>query len=101
MNRMELVKRKSTTSKKVLRVENFENEKSKLFNKIQSRVAEYGIPPFLIINWDQTGLHIVPVSQWTMAKEGSKRVEIAGSEDKCQITGVLLFTDLINTKRPG
>ena len=98
MNRMELVKRKSTTSKKVLRVENFENEKSKLLNKIQNRVAEYGIPPFLIINRDQTGLHIVPVSQWTMAKERSKRVEIVGSEGKCQITGVLLFTDLINTK---
>ena len=41
MNRMVLVKRKSTTSIKVLRVENFENEKSKFLTKIQNRVAEY------------------------------------------------------------
>ena len=70
MNRMELVKRTSTTSKKVLRVENFENEKSKFLTKIQNCVAEYGIPRSLIINWDQTGLYIAPVSLWTMAKEG-------------------------------
>ena len=30
----------------------------------------------------------VPVSHWTMAKEGSKRVEVAGVEDKRQITAV-------------
>lgn len=88
MNRMELVKRKGTTSNKVLRVDNFDHEKSKFLTKIQTRVTEYGIPPSLIINWDQTGLHVVPVSQWTMAEEGSKRVEIAGSEDKRQITGM-------------
>ncbi len=33
------------------------------------------IPDDLIINWDHTGLNYVPVSKWTMAKEGSKRVE--------------------------
>lgn len=88
MSRMDLVKRKGTTSKKVLRVDNFDSEKSKFLTKIQTRVTEYGIPPSLIINWDQTGLHVVPVSQWTMAEEGSKRVEIAGSEDKRQITGM-------------
>ncbi len=25
------------------------------------------IPPDLIINWKQTGLHVVPISSWTMA----------------------------------
>lgn len=29
---------------------------------------------------DQAGLHVVPVSQWTMTDEGSKRVKIAESE---------------------
>lgn len=48
--------------KKVLRVDNFDSEKSKLLTKI-TRVTEYGIPPSLIINWDQTGLHVVLVSQ--------------------------------------
>lgn len=46
------------------------------------------IPCKLVINWDQTGIHYVPVSSWTMAKEGSKRVEIAGIDDKRQITAV-------------
>ena len=30
----------------------------------------------------------MPVSNWTMAKEGSKRVEIVGKGDKRQITAV-------------
>lgn len=46
------------------------------------------IPPQLIINWDQTGIKYVPVSSWTMAPRGSKRVEIIGIDDKRQITGV-------------
>lgn len=82
MSRMNLVKRKGTTSKKVLRVDNFDYENSKFLEKIQTRVTEYGIPPSLIINWDQIGQHVVPVSHWTMAEEGSKRVEIAVSEEK-------------------
>ena len=46
------------------------------------------IPPELVINWDQTGIHCVPVSSCTMAKLGSKRVEIAGINDKRQTTAV-------------
>ena len=34
------------------------------------------IPDSLIINWDQTGINYVPVSQWTMAKQGWKHVEV-------------------------
>ena len=45
------------------------------------------IPHELIIN--QTGFHYVPVGSWTMDKEGAKRVEIAGVDDKRQITAVL------------
>ena len=47
------------------------------------------IPAELVINLDQTGLNIVPVSDWTMEVEGSKRVEVAGKDDKKQITAVL------------
>ena len=46
------------------------------------------IPPELVINWDQTGLNLVPVASWTMARKGSNRVETKGLEDKHQITGV-------------
>ena len=50
------------------------------------------IPSDLIINWDHTGIHYVPVSNWTLAEEGSKRVEIAGADDKRQITAVFAGT---------
>ena len=50
------------------------------------------IPADLIINFDQTGINYVPVSSWTMEKEGSKRVEITGKDDKRQITAVLAGT---------
>ena len=46
------------------------------------------IPPQLIINWDQTAIYYVPVGSWTMELEGAKRVEIAGKDDKRQITAV-------------
>ena len=40
------------------------------------------IPKEMIVNWDHIGMNYVPVSSWTMAKEGSKRVEIGGLTDK-------------------
>ena len=55
---------------------------------IKAVVTLEDIPFDLVINWDQTGMHYVPVSSWTMAKEGSKRVEICGMDDKRQITAV-------------
>ena len=39
-----------------------------------------------MINWDQTSIHYVPVSSYTMEKEGAKRVELMGIDDKQQIT---------------
>ena len=42
----------------------------------------------LIFNWDQTALNIVPGSVWT----GTKHVEIAGIDDKRQITAVICGT---------
>ena len=40
----------------------------------------------LIINWDQTGSKLVPESEWTMAKQGTKQVAVVGKEDKREIT---------------
>ena len=50
------------------------------------------IPPQLIFNWDQTGLHLVPTSCWTMAQKGQKRIRIRGLKDKRMITGVFCGT---------
>jgi len=47
------------------------------------------ISPSLVINWDQTAIYYVPMS---IEKEGSKRVEPAGKDDKLQITAVLAGT---------
>ena len=55
---------------------------------IKAIVTLEDIPLDLIINWDQTGMHYVPISSWTIAKEGSKRVEICGIDDKRQITAI-------------
>ena len=46
------------------------------------------VPAELILNWDQTGIKIVPSSTWTMDKRGSKRVEAVGINDKRLITAV-------------
>ena len=41
-----------------------------------------------MINWGHKALKIVPSNQWTMEKRGTKCVEIAGEDDKRQITAV-------------
>ena len=46
------------------------------------------IPPQLVINWNQTGISLVPGSAWTMDLKGSKRVEIVGIDDERQFTAV-------------
>uniref|UniRef100_A0A1X7TSF9 DDE-1 domain-containing protein n=1 Tax=Amphimedon queenslandica TaxID=400682 RepID=A0A1X7TSF9_AMPQE len=47
------------------------------------------IPSQLIINWDQTGISVVPGSSSTMAPYGLRHVEIVGMGDKRQITAVI------------
>ena len=44
------------------------------------------IPSELIVNFDQTGISYVPASS---EKEGATQVEVAGKDDKRQITLVL------------
>lgn len=50
------------------------------------------IPDQLIINWDQTGLRVVPTGQWTIHHAGDKVIAIANVDDKSQITAVLAAT---------
>ena len=55
---------------------------------IKSIVLMEDIPQEMILNWDQVGMKIVPLSAWTMEKSGTKRVEITAIDDKRQITAV-------------
>ena len=87
LERMQFVKRKANTKAKIS-VENFTQLKYNYLSDISGIVDVEEIPPCLIINWDHTALKHVPVGSWTMAKEGSKKVPIAGVDDKRQITTV-------------
>ena len=40
------------------------------------------IPPEMILNWDQTGIKLVPSTSWSMEQRGVKRVEVVGQNDK-------------------
>ena len=53
---------------------------------IKGAVQMDEIPAQLIVNWDQTGINHILVSNWTMEQAGSKHVEVVGKDDKRQIT---------------
>ena len=45
---------------------------------IKALVDLEDIPHELILNWDQTAINYVPVSNLTKAKQGSKRLKLQG-----------------------
>ncbi len=82
---MKFVKRKAKTAKAKETNSYFEERKRQFLEDVVNTVQMEEIPADLIINWDQTGIRIVPSSSWTMALCGSKRVEIKA---KRQITAL-------------
>jgi hypothetical protein len=86
--RMKFVKRKATTAKSKLSVQDFEKKKEEFLDNLVATVDMEEIPPELVLNWDQTGIKLVPVSAHTMDKQGSARVEVAGAKDKRLITAL-------------
>lgn len=91
LRRMGFVKRRASTAAKIS-VANFEEVKAQYLLDIKVSVEMDEIPPALVINLDQTGIHYVPAGSWTMEKEGANRVEIVAADDKRQITAVLAGT---------
>ena len=77
--RIGFLQRKPTTAKSKFSVEDFAAKKREFLNDV---VAE------LILNWDQTGIRLVPSSLWTMEQRSVNRVEMVGQNDKHQITAV-------------
>ena len=88
LHRMKFVQRKVTTAKSKYSVADFDKLKESFLQEVITTVEMEEIPPDLILNWDQTGVKIVPSNTWTMDRRGSKRVEIAGANDKRAITAV-------------
>jgi hypothetical protein len=62
--------------------------KKSFLDDLVATVEMEEIPAELILNWDQTGIKMVPSSSWTMERKGVKRVEMTGVDDKRQITAV-------------
>lgn len=85
---MGFVQRKPTTAKSKFTVENFAAKKKEFLDDLVTTVEMEEIPSELILNWDQTGIRLVPSSSWTMEQRGVKRVEMVGQNDKRQITAV-------------
>ena len=69
------------------------NELRDVFLKdIQAEVVMNDIPKDLIVNWDQTAIQLVPTGDWMMNEAKAKKVVIANSDDKRQITATLAAT---------
>ena len=88
LSRRGWVKRKATTGHRHVPAD-FQQQKSTFLRRINNIILTHNIPASLVVNFDQTGIHLVPSSSWTMAPQGSNQVPIAHKEDKRQITGVL------------
>jgi hypothetical protein len=57
--------------------------------RIAAAMGRFKIHPSLIVNPDQTSLHLAPFSQFTYDENGAKSVRVIAAEDKRQITAVL------------
>ena len=68
--RMGFVKIQVTTKAKVS-LDEFEEHKVQFLFDTKAIIEMEDIPDSLVINWDHTGIHYVPVGAWTMEKEGS------------------------------
>ena len=55
-------------------------------------VKAHQTPDKLVLNWDQSGIQLMPSSNWTMEEQGSRRVAIEGLNDKRQITATFTVT---------
>lgn len=86
---MGIVQRKATTVTSKYTVANFE---ANFLQHVVSTVVMEDIPPKLIMNWDQTGIKLVPCTQWTMEKLGTRCVELTGVKDKSQMTAIFCGT---------
>ena len=87
LSRLGYVKQKATIKASISSID-FTAQKEQFLFDIQTIVEMEDIPNELVINWDHTGINYVPVSNWTMATEGSKRIEVGGLGDKRQLTAV-------------
>ena len=59
---LNFVKRKATTKKPIFTPSNFEELKSQYLMDIMAVVTMEDVPEEMIVNWDQTAIKYIPVS---------------------------------------
>ena len=79
---MKFVKRKATNKKSAITESNFDEIKDNFLMDIKAVVIMEEVPDDMILNWDQTAIKYIPVSKWTKAAKGSKRIELIGQDDR-------------------
>ena len=70
----------------------WESKKEKFINDVKTLIQEHNIPDDLVVNFDQTGVKLVPTSDYTFAPKGTHDVSATGSNDKREITAVVAGT---------
>ena len=91
LSRMGYFKHKACSTAKV-EPSHYVQLKEQYLSDIKVVVEMEDIPADLILNWDHTGINIVPGCPWTMEEKGTKRVNCVGLDDKWQITTVICAT---------
>jgi hypothetical protein len=89
--------RKSTTAAQKLPLD-WEEQGLLMGQRLAAQMEMYGTHSSLVINLDQTGVHLVPASFWTYEQNGASSVPVVGAEDKRQITAVVassLYGDML------
>lgn len=91
---MNFVQRKATTSKSKSSLVDSEEKKAEFLDTVAEAVVMEEISAELVLNWDQTGIKLMPSLVWMMERQGEKQVEMVGVNDKRQITAVFCGTML-------
>jgi hypothetical protein len=89
--------RKSTTAASKLPAD-WEEQGVRMAMRLAAQIEMYDVHTSLVVNLDQTGVHLVPASFWTYDTAGSTSVAVVGAEDKRQITAVVassLYGDML------
>jgi hypothetical protein len=86
--RMGWSKRRATTSKGKDPAD-FPELKERMLSQLKKATEEHQVPKKLIVNWDQTAIHYIPVGNYTMEERGASNVPVSGMDDKREFTAVL------------
>ena len=70
----------------------FQKKQEVFVTNVQETIMTKAIPLELVINFNQTGVKIVPVAKWTLDTKGMKQVDVIGLKDKREITMFLAGT---------